>query len=43
VATTSIRIVAVALFFLGLSGVVTAVLYTMKRFTYRLSLRLPST
>jgi putative peptidoglycan lipid II flippase len=34
VATRSIRIVAVALFFLGLSGIVTAVLYTMKRFTY---------
>jgi putative peptidoglycan lipid II flippase len=34
VATTSIRIVVPAVLFLGLSGVVTGLLYTLKRFTY---------
>jgi putative peptidoglycan lipid II flippase len=34
VATTSIRIVGPAVLFLGLSGIVTGLLYTLKRFTY---------
>jgi len=34
VATTSIRIVVPTVLFLGLSGVVTGLLYTLKRFTY---------
>jgi putative peptidoglycan lipid II flippase len=34
VATTSIRIIVPAVLFLGLSGVVTGLLYTLKRFTY---------
>ena len=34
VATTSIRIIAPAILLLGLSGVVTGLLYTLKRFTY---------